>query len=351
MSKLKVGAIGCGFISGAHLKGWKNIEHVEVSAVCDIDKNRAEKRAKEFEVNKIYTDYQEMLDKETLDIVDVITPVYAHKDIILDCADKHVHILTEKPFADTLEDAREMVMACEKNGCRLMVCHTNRWHPWFVQIKKELENGTIGRPYYGNITQRVSFAIPMGKEGKIALFEDQPFYKNIKKLLLLEQGCHYIDIFRYFFGEAVSVTASVNHVSPYVNGDDMALVIMRFSDTVATLEDLWCTVGQEKTSVTFVQGEKGSLYFGGTGGAAPHRTVEVEGLQVNLSDGTTTVKELEGKDYYVRSFEKVERHFVECLLTDKEPMTSGKDNLKTLEIAFKAYKASELQRTVFIGEN
>lgn len=285
MKKLKVGIIGCGFISHAHMTGWSHIDDVNIVAVCDVNKDKAIIRDKEFCINSSYDSYKDMFEKEKFDIVDIITPVDSHKDIVIAAAEKGCHVLCEKPFANNMQDALEMVKACEKAGKKLMICQTNRWHPWFSTIKKELEKETIGLPYYSIITQRVSFAIPQGKEGRVALIEDQPFYKNVEKLVLLEQGCHYVDIFRHFFGDAISVTAKVKKISPFIIGDDLAIIVIDFPGLTAILEDSWVCTGSEKTSVTLVEGNKGSLYFEGTSGAAPHRTTEAGGVEIRLRNG------------------------------------------------------------------
>ena len=350
MNKLKVGIIGCGFISGAHMRGWTNIEDTEITAVCDVDVSKAEMRAKEYSINKVFTDYKEMLEKEKFDIVDVITPVKSHRDIVIAAAEHKNHVLCEKPFAENMEDGIEMVRVCGKAGSCLMICQTNRWHPWFRTIKQELEKGTIGAPYYSVISQRVSFAIPQGPEGKVALVEDQPFYESVGRLVLLEQGCHFVDIFRFFFGDAISVSAVVKKISPYVIGDDLAIVVIEFPQLTAVLEDSWVSSGSEKTSVTLVEGNRGSLYFDGTSGAAPHRTIEVGGVEVRLRNGKVTSIPQDAKEYYVRSFEYIERHFIDCIKNDKEPITSGRDNLRSLDIIFSAYWSSDIKRTVYLGE-
>jgi predicted dehydrogenase len=349
MLKARVGLIGCGFISQAHLRGWKN-NGCDVRAVCDVDKKRAESRAKEFGVNAVYDDFRRMLEHEKLDIVDIATPVATHKEIVSACSEAGRHILVEKPFVNDLEDGKNLVRQCARNGTQLMVCQTYRWHPWFEKMKLELESGTIGRPYYANIMQRIGFDIPQGENMTIPLLVDQPFYRDVGMLLLLEQGCHYLDIFRYFFGEASSVEGTVGYVSPHVKGDDLAVIILKFPGVVAVLEDLWCTNGQEKTSVCFIQGEKGSLFFEGTAGLAPHRTERTGGLECYLKDGKRLTRDLDAHDYYARCFEALERHFLECLEKDEEPMTSGRDNLRTLELAFKAYESSRQQRALFIGD-
>ena len=346
---LRVGVIGCGFISYAHISGWKN-NNVDVVALCDINEERLNSRADEFSVKSRYKDYKEMVEKEQLDIVDIVTPVGAHRQIMDFCCSKVRNILIEKPFVNNIEDGKYLVKQCKKNGCRAMVCQSYRWHPWFEKIKEELDSGIIGKPIYANIMQRVSFDIPTGAEKRVPLIEDQPFYENVEMLMLLEQGCHFLDIYRHFFGEPQYVQAHVERVSPYVLGDDLAVVIIKFPDTVSIVEDLWCTNGQEKTSVTFIQGEKGSIYFDGTDGAAPHRTEETGDLIIELKDGTRLNRAMDAKDYYNRCFEKMQKHFLDCIEKNMEPLTSIEDNLKTLQIAFKAYRSSSEKKILFFGE-
>ena len=162
--------------------------------------------------------------------------------------------------------------------------------------------------------------------------------------MLLEQGCHYIDVFRYFFGESQSVNGYVDFISPFVEGDDLAIAIMKFSDNVGVIENLWCTNGQERTSVTFIQGEKGSINFNGTAGSAPHRTEKTGGLEITLKNGEKIIRDMDAKDYYARSFKKLEKHFIECIEKGIEPDTNIRDNLKTLQIGLH-YEVSSTRRT------
>jgi len=346
---MRIGIIGCGFIAYDHISGWI-ANGCSVVAACDIDKSRLDKRAEEFDIKGRYLDYKEMLEKEELDIIDIATPVKSHKELVSYCCSRVHNMLVEKPFVDNIDDGIFLVRECQKNQCRAMVCQSYRWHPWYEQIKKELDSGIIGKPYYANIMQRISFDIPVGTDKIIPLIEDQPFYKNVEKLMLLEQGCHYLDIYRHFFGEPQYVQGYIEKVSPHVIGDDLAIVTLKFPDTVAILEDLWCVNGQQKTSVTFIQGEKGSIYFDGTDGAAPHRTEETGSLKIILKDGTMFEREMDAKSYYNKCFAKLESHFLECIRKDIEPITSIADNLKTLQIAFKAYESAINKKAMFFGE-
>ncbi len=94
---LKVGVIGCGYISYAHIRGWK-ANGCEVAALCDLSAGRLNARAEEFGVQNKYTDYKEMLERENLDIVDIATPVSTHRALISYCCSRVANILCEKTF-------------------------------------------------------------------------------------------------------------------------------------------------------------------------------------------------------------------------------------------------------------
>lgn len=346
---LKVGVIGCGYISYAHISGWK-ANGCEVAALCDLSASRLNARAEEFGVQNKYTNCKEMLERENLDIVDIATPVSTHRALISYCCSRVANILCEKPFVDNMEDGEYLVRECKKYGCRTMVCQSYRWHPWYVQIKKELKNDVIGSPYYANIMQRISFDIPYGKENRIPLTEDQPFYEHAERLMLLEQGCHYFDVFRSLFGEPQTVTGTVGRISPFVKGDDLAVVTVVFPGLTAVLEDVWCSCGQQKTSATYIQGEKGSIYFDGTDGIAPHRTEECGALTITFSDGSSRQVEMDAADYYNQSFARLQAHFLYCIDQDLTPDTCFEDNLRTVGIALKAYESAARKRTIFMGE-
>jgi predicted dehydrogenase len=346
--KKRVGIIGCGFISYDHISSWIS-NGCDVVAVCDVDADRMDKRANEFGIKNKYTDYKEMIANEKLDIIDIATPVKTHRELVSYCCEKAPNLLVEKPFADNIEDGRFLVRLIKKNHCRVMICQSYRWHPWYEEIKKILDQGLIGKPYYANIMQRINFDIP-GPNGGIPLIEDQPFYEKVEKLMLLEQGCHYLDMFRHLFGEPQYVQGIVDKISPHVNGDDLAIITIKFPDTLAVLEDLWCVNGQDKTSVTFIQGQKGSIYFDGTDGSAPHRTEETGALKVVLMDGRVEEFPMDAKNYYNKCFAKLQKHFLNCIENDLEPITSAEDNLKTLMIAFKAYESTKCKHAMYFGE-
>ena len=93
-----VGIIGCGAIFPLHKDALLNTDNVKITAVCDIDKNVAEKAGKSIGC-RIYTDYQEMIEKENLDAVHILTPHYLHAPMTIFAAEHGINVLTEKPMA------------------------------------------------------------------------------------------------------------------------------------------------------------------------------------------------------------------------------------------------------------
>lgn len=133
MKNMKVGIIGCGGISPAHMAAYKNIENVELVALCDLDAQRAKTLAKKFNVKNTYTDYWEMFKKEDLDSVDICTPLTTHAKIVCDAAEAVPAILLEKPMALNVSQCKEMVKKTEKTGTKLSIAHCQIFSP---NIKK-----------------------------------------------------------------------------------------------------------------------------------------------------------------------------------------------------------------------
>src|SRR4030067_1826099 len=143
MNKLRVGLIGLGGVAEAHLEGYKQVETIEVVAGSEIHSGRLEKMAKKWHL-KGYSDYGEMLAKENLDLVCVLTPARNHREVTERVAECGVHVLCEKPLAVTLEDARAMIDACEKGGVKLGYGATWRFLPACRKAKRMIEAGRLG---------------------------------------------------------------------------------------------------------------------------------------------------------------------------------------------------------------
>jgi len=148
--KIRIGFIGTGGIAHAHMRAYLNRTDIEFVAFCDIVPGRAEAFAREFELEGVafYESYREMLDRECLDAVSVCTYNAQHAAPTIYALDKGVHVLCEKPFSVTLEEAAEMMRAEKRSGKILDIGFQPRFDLNMQKIKKIVESGELGRVYY-----------------------------------------------------------------------------------------------------------------------------------------------------------------------------------------------------------
>jgi UDP-N-acetyl-2-amino-2-deoxyglucuronate dehydrogenase len=122
MQKLGVGVIGCGGISTAHLWAYRGLaDECEVIAVCDASEAAARRRATEFEVPDVHTDYRRLLADDRIQVVSVCLPHFLHAPVSIAAARAGKHVICEKPMALTVGECHEMIAAARSNGVRLTV--------------------------------------------------------------------------------------------------------------------------------------------------------------------------------------------------------------------------------------
>ena len=131
MGPVHVGLIGCGGIAVAHLNGYSKCPDLgRVVALCDVDEANARQRAEEFGLDaQVYADCRAMLEQADIGAADICLPIVAHTDACLAAVAAGKHILCEKPFTNTLAEAKRVVAAAEAAGITLMVAHNQRFRP------------------------------------------------------------------------------------------------------------------------------------------------------------------------------------------------------------------------------
>lgn len=142
---LKVGILGCGIVSGGHIRGFMRLKgKASVQAVCDKNENLAKQVAQKFGISSVYTDLSDMLSKEKLDIVDICTPPQAHAPLALIALEQGCNVLMEKPMALKVTDCDQMIDAAKKYGVKVGVVHNILFETPFLKARKLVSEGAIG---------------------------------------------------------------------------------------------------------------------------------------------------------------------------------------------------------------
>lgn len=144
---LKVGLVGCGGISGAHVPGWQALNDCEIVAICDVRQEMMDK----YEGPRQYLSFDEMLEKEELDIVDICLPTYLHPDYAIKAMEKGINVLCEKPISLNRDDVERVYAVAEKNKVKFMVAQVLRFWPEYEKVKEFYENKTYGKLLCGRM--------------------------------------------------------------------------------------------------------------------------------------------------------------------------------------------------------
>ena len=146
---LKVGLVGVGGISGAHIPAWQSMEDVELVALCDV---RPEQMTRYPELRQ-YTDMDDMLAKEQLDILDICLPTYLHADAAVKAMERGIHVLSEKPVSLKTEDVHRLYETAKRNNVRFMVAQVLRFWPEYVYLKEIYDSGRYGKLLSGRMAR------------------------------------------------------------------------------------------------------------------------------------------------------------------------------------------------------
>jgi predicted dehydrogenase len=328
---IRAGLIGCGFISQQHIPAWQASPDAELVALCDLDLARAEERARQFGISRVYDSVEAMLDAEQLDAVDIATRPETHKPLSTLAAERGAHVLCQKPLAATMAEGRDIAASVARTGQRFMVLEMWRHLPALRDLKGYLDAGLIG-PVHS--LRLLGHRRPMSREYPVN--PDQPYFADMPRLLIYEMMIHYIDGVRYLMGEVGSVYARAARVNPLIAGEDHALVVFEHQDSsYSSIDCSWASPSDRRpkmgTGDMLIEGRDGSLHLDPFDAELRHVTL----------DGTVTVlKSYEGApNAYQAAFDSCIGDFASSLRYGRAFQSPASDNLRTLAATLASYES------------
>lgn len=328
---LKGALIGCGFFAQNQMHAWAEIGGVEIVAVCDRDEARRAETAARFGVARHYADAGEMLDAEALNFVDIATTVGSHRLLVEKAAAAGVHVICQKPFAETMVDARAMVAAVEAAGKVLMVHENFRWQSAVRAAIVALREGAIGTPFFGRVSFRSGYDV----------FSGQPYLATDPRFIIQDLGIHTLDIARALFGDVASLAASTRRINPAIRGEDVATMLLDHVGGVTCVVD--CSYATRRVPETFpetlleIDGDRGTLRLD----AGYRLVIQRDGAE-EVRDVTPPLLAWAERPWHniQESVRTLQQDFVDCLREGRSPETSGADNLRTLALVEAAYASA-----------
>ena len=341
IKKWRFGIIGCGRISKIHVAVISELNGAELSAVCDIVRERAEVYAQKLKC-EVYTDYREMLKRKDIDVINICTPTYLHADMAVDAAKAGKHVVTEKPMAVTLADADRMIEACKKNGVKLFVVKQNRYNPPIIKLKEALDAGQFGKTFYGKTS------VYWQRDQRY--YDDHVWFRTryMGGGVLINQASHNIDMLCWLMGPVESVFAKIATFTHTAETEDFGLGMVHFkSGALGIVEATTCVYPKNLEGSITILGENGSVKVGG---------IQMNEMQLwefrdsHKEEGINQRYSVIPPNVYgyghIRFFEDVLR----VIQGEDIPHVDGNEGRPSLELILAMYKSAETGKEVVMSE-
>ena len=319
-----------GIMSFAHIHATsyadaiKRIPSATLTAIYDTDLSRGQQASAMYDV-PFFADITQFL-ANPIDVVLVCSENVLHKEMVIAAAKAKKHILCEKPIATTLEDAEEMIAACEENGVKLSIAYPVRYSAPIRDLKQAIDAGELGDIVAIRSTNR--------GQNPGGWFIDEQLAGGGA---VLDHTVHMVDIMRWFLkSEAVEVSAFANRYFTELDTDDAGIMTIVFENGVVASHDAsWSRFPQFPTW--------GDVMIEVIGTKAT-RKVDVfnEKLNVYSKDQKSLTHLYSGND---TDFDLIV-DFLKAIENEQSPLISGYDGLKSLEIALKAYASNDAKKAV-----
>ena len=220
---MNAAVIGVGNMGKHHARNYSELPDVNLVAVADLNAEIGEAVATSCKC-KYYSSYEEMLEKEKIEVVTIAVPTRFHKDVAMACIAKGINILLEKPIAGTVAEAEEIVKAAKAKKVKFTVGHIERFNPAVIKLKELVDKGELGE----------IVAISNTRIG--------PMPNQIKDAnVVVDIGVHDIDLINWFYGELPTeiVAAGGNALNKTLQ--DYAEIFLKYGNKVGAVKVNWIT--------------------------------------------------------------------------------------------------------------
>jgi predicted dehydrogenase len=338
MKKLKVGIIGSGFIAEHHIYSYLLLPNVEIVGISALHKEKPQKLIKQFELNcDWYKNYHDLL-KQNCDIVSICLPNYLHKKVTIDALNSGSHAIVEKPIASNIEEGIEMVDAEKPSNRRIFYAENNIYAPSFTKAKEIISEGALGDIYMAR-----------GKEQHSGPHSEW-FYKKNKAGggVLIDLGVHNIAcLLWYLASDVVEVFCQTRTLKSTreqfgrCEVEDNAMGILIFENGAqVVLEESWTAPGGYDMRFE-IFGKKGQIQVSPTSSNLINvYSKKGYGYAVEKAESTKGWTFPVPEESHTFGYPQEIKHFIECILKNKNTFTDSKFGLKVLKIVDAMYKSA-----------
>lgn len=313
MKKIRVGVIGAGAMGKHHARIYSEMQEAELVGVADINERAAAEAATEYNT-EAFTDCEHLL-KDDLDAVSIAVPTSQHKAIALKAASHGVHMLVEKPIAESLESADAIINAARRKNLKLMVGHIERFNPAILKLKELIRTDELGQ----------IISISCRRVG--------PFPPRIRDVgIIIDLAVHDIDAISYLYGKRALNVYSIAGNNFHVKEDHASILLQYENKRSGMVETNWLTPHKIRTiTITATEGVAYADYI--------EQSLEI------WKEGEVREVQIEKREPLKNELEL----FLRFIRNDEEPSPSGEEGKYALEVALSAIKSYESGENILLN--
>ncbi len=347
---VRIALVGAGRITDLHAMAYAREPRAELVAVCDLDEQTAEARAAEWGVERVFTDYGDLLGDPEIDAVEICTPTRTHAAMCIAAAEAGKHVSVQKPMALNMADAQRMVAAADASGTVLKVCENFVFYPPLVRARSLIDAGAIGTVL--NVGVRMVSAARGGWEVPASAWRWRMEEAELAGGPTTFDHGHHMYAAAWFLGGPIDkVHAWINFVEPAV--DAPATVHWNYVRAPAQGSVQFVMCNEMSLPAPYysndewfeIVGSKGLIWV--TRCTARLRedlapvVVYRDGALEHLTDMPSD---------WAEGFAGALRNFVDAIRGDATPLLSGADGLEILAVDLAVQKSHRSERAVYVEE-
>lgn len=340
MKKIGVGVIGAGGWGELHLETYAYDKRVELAAVCDTNKERAQKVAQKYGIGRFYTDFNQLLNDEKIKAVSIVTPDFSHTEIAIGAIRAGKDVLIEKPMATSVEDCEKIISEIKKAKVKFMVDFHNRWNPIFFKSRESIQKGQLGLPLLIYLRLNDTIAVPTEWLAWAGRSSAAWFI-----------GSHSIDLVRWLFEDEVKKVYAVSRSNVLkkmgIDTPDFFEVILEFKKGgVGVVENCWILPKSTPSIIDFkceIIGSEGAVYLDGSHHRAMQKYIKDEAKYPDVLVRPVIYGKPMG--FAVESI----RHFIDCLVSGETPQAGPEDGLAVTRIICAVNKSTQAGEPVKVN--
>ena len=339
---LGVGIIGCGAISKMHIASFQDIPDTEIRAVSSKSEKSAKATGEELNV-PWYTDYNELLKRDDIQVVSICTPSGLHGEAAIAAANAGKHVIVEKPLEVTLDKIDAIIDACKRNNVKLNCIFNNRYREGNQFLKKTIDSGRFGKLINANMSVRWYRAPEYYKgsswHGNLALDGGGA---------LMNQSIHYIDLLLYFAGGVDSVSAYANTLlHTYIEAEDTVVAACRFNNGALGTILATTSVYPGYPAVIQITGERGSASIS-DGTILDWKFLDFDPLDEEAKQylsGTVDNSRASDPMAFSHHYHYLQiKNAVNSILNGTNPDIDGEEARKSVELILRIYESARMNQ-------